>query len=82
MELAQEVPQTWQLEGYDINANYLPATEDLPHNVTMRIIDVFDDIPDELAEKFDVIHVRTFAVIIKNNDPVPFLKNIMRLLSE
>lgn len=82
VELAQESPQTWQLEGYDVNANHLPATEYLPRNVTMRILDIFDDIPDELVEKFDVVHVRVFAAIIKNNDPNPFLKNIMRLLSK
>ncbi len=45
-------------------------------------MDVFDDIPDDLVERFDVVHVRAFAVIIKNNDPVPFLRNMMRLLSE
>lgn len=82
MELAQESPKTWQLEGFDVNSNYLPATEYLPHNVTMRILDVFDDIPDDLVEKFDVVHVRTFAVIIKNNNPTPFLRNMIKLLSE
>lgn len=82
LELAQESPQTWQLEGYDVNPNQLPAAEYLPRNVTIRILDVFDDIPDELVEKFDVVHVRVFVAVIKNNDPVPFLKNMMRLLSK
>lgn len=43
-------------------------------------LDDFDEIPDDLVEKFDVVHVRTFAVIIKNNNPIPLLKNMMRLL--
>jgi len=82
LELAQESPKTWQLEGYDINSNQLPATEYLPHNVTLRVLDVFDEIPKELVAKFDVVHVRTFAAIIKNNNPVPFLEHMMRMLSE
>ena len=44
-------------------------------------MDAFEDIPSDFIEKFDVVHIRTFALIIIR-DPVPLLKNLVRMLSE
>ena len=45
-------------------------------------MDVFGEIPENLVEKFDVVHIRTFCIVVKNGNPVPLLKNMIELLSE
>ena len=32
--------------------------------------------------KYDVVHIAIFALIVKNNDPGPLLRNLVRMLSE
>ena len=44
-------------------------------------MDVFGDIPEDLVEKFDVVHVRAFGVVITHSDPVPLLKNLVSMPS-
>ena len=46
-----------------------------------RQLDAFQDIPEELVERYDVIHIQLFVLIVKENDPVPLLQNLLRLLS-
>jgi SAM-dependent methyltransferase len=41
---------------------------------------VFRPIPDELVEKYDVIHIRHFVCVVKDNDPAPLLQNLCRML--
>ena len=36
-----------------------------------RQLDAFQDIPEELVERYDVIHIQLFVLIVKENDPVP-----------
>ena len=55
--------------------------EYLPKNVSLGIMDVFGDIPEDLVEKFDVVHVRAFGVVITRSDPMPLLKNLVSMLS-
>ena len=35
-----------------------------------------------MAEKYDLVHIGIFFLLIANDDPVPILKNLMKLLSE
>lgn len=44
-------------------------------------MDVFGDVPDDMLESFDVVHVRAFAVVITHSDPMPLLKNLVSMLS-
>lgn len=67
--------------GADVFDTSFPAPEDLPPNVKVRKWNAFDLVPDDLVEEFDVLHVRTFALVIKGEDPTPLLKNVIRLLS-
>ena len=71
----------WQLQGVDIAKLQFPADEYLPKNVSLKVMDVFGHIPEEMVEKFDVVHIRTFALVIKNSDPMPLLQNLIRMIS-
>ena len=35
-----------------------------------------------MVEKYDIVHIGIFFLLIANNDPVPMLKNLMNLLSK
>ena len=48
----------------------------------MAPFDVFTGVPEHLIGRHDVVHIRTFAVIVRNNDPVPLLSNLIKVLSK
>lgn len=44
-------------------------------------MDIFaDPVPEELVGRYDVIHIRLFMLVILSGDPIPLLKNLMKLL--
>ena len=47
----------------------------------MHQLDVFADIPEHLVGVYDIIQLRLFQVVVKDNDPLPLLKNVLKMLS-
>jgi hypothetical protein len=44
-------------------------------------LDIFtENLPKDLVGKFDIVHVRLFLLVVRNNDPVPILRNLLKLL--
>ncbi len=82
IELAKKSPSEWQFHGVDISKLQFPADEYLPKNISLETMNVFGDIPDDFIEKFDVVHIRTFAVAVTHSNPIPLIKNLVRMLSE
>lgn len=72
---------TASIDGFDISADQFPPKEWLPSNVSLGTFDALLPIPDELIEKYDIIHVRIFVAVVKNEDPTPLLKNLISMLS-
>lgn len=81
MDLADHVPNEWKLHGFDINDKNFPAKEYLPGNVSFSVADVFDEPAPEMIEKFDVVHIRAFVLIVKGGDPNYLFSNIIKMLS-
>ena len=49
----------------------------------MHTLDAFSDtLPEEFVGKYDVVHIAIFATIVKDNNPEPLLKNLLRMLSK
>jgi SAM-dependent methyltransferase len=49
--------------------------------MTLDVMDSFTtDLPDSLVGKFDVVHVRAFTAVVKNNDPAPVIANAIKML--
>lgn len=44
--------------------------------------DTLSEPPSELLEKCDIIHVQLFITILRDGNPVPMLRNLMKMLSE
>ena len=81
IDVAQEVPRTFRLDGFDISASQFPAAELLPENMTLKTMDIFADIPEDLVGKYDIVHVRAFALVVRDGDPGPILENLIKMLS-
>ena len=45
-------------------------------------LDVHEPIPEGLRGKYDVVHVRLFLTVVRNDDPGPILENMLRMLSQ
>lgn len=82
MELLPLMPSTTQFDGFDISADYYPAQDWLPSNVSLDILDAFGEIPEHLVGKYDIVHLRAFVVIVRNNDPTKLLSNLLKMLSK
>ena len=47
----------------------------------MRHLDALGEIPEELIGVYDVVQLRLFQVVVKDNDPGPLLRNAVSMLS-
>ncbi|MCJ1383156.1 hypothetical protein MMC17_006269 [Xylographa soralifera] len=47
----------------------------------MHKLDAFLNLSPDIIGKHDVVHLRLFTVLLKHNDPVPLLRNLVRMLS-
>lgn len=79
--MALENP-AWSFVGSDISSSNFPARENLPANVELQEFDALAELPAHLEGRFDVVHVRAVCLVIKGDDPSPFLQNMLRLLSK
>lgn len=70
-----------QLDGYDISAKQFPPKEWWPPNLRYSTHDALCPVPDEMIGKYDVVHVGLLVMIVKNEDPVPLLLNLLSMLS-
>ena len=65
----------------DISRLQYPVDDYLPENVSLKTMDAFGAIPDDMIETFDVVHIRAFGLIVTHSDPIPLLKNLVSMLS-
>ena len=43
-------------------------------------LDILDEVPTHLVERYDIVHVG-LLVLVARNDPMPLLRNLVRMLS-
>lgn len=82
LDLARTLPPTAQLDGFDIDIADCPHKQWLPRNVTMQQLDALSEIPEHLVGMYDIVQLRLFQVVVRDNDPGPLLRNVLRMLSE
>lgn len=81
IETARTLPESAQLDGYDISSDPYPPKEWLPKNVHLGVLNMLDPVPKELVGKYDVVHVGLIVIVVRNENPGLVLKNLMTLLS-
>lgn len=80
-DLSNEVKPESTLIGFDIEPRHFPAPSYLPSNVKLLQQDVLaTDIDHKLLNTFDIVHIRAFSSIVKNNDTTPVLSLAVKLL--
>lgn len=70
-----------QIHGFDISLDQCPPPEWLPSNVSIHKLDIKKPLPKEFIGQYDIVNVRLFLCVIRNNDPVPVLTNLIKMLS-
>ncbi|GKZ33777.1 hypothetical protein AbraIFM66950_003813 [Aspergillus brasiliensis] len=81
LELAPHLPQNARIVAYDIADTHFPAKEYWPANVSFGQLDSLSpEIPESLVGQFDVVHLRMWAFIIRDNDPSALVRHASRLL--
>ncbi|MCJ1236445.1 hypothetical protein MMC14_004426 [Varicellaria rhodocarpa] len=79
IDIARELPEA-QLEGFDIDLTQAPHPQWLPSNVTMRKWNIFEDVPDHLVGKFDIVHVRLIVLVMSQDDTRIVIPNLLKML--
>ncbi|KAM0797593.1 hypothetical protein BDR22DRAFT_824216 [Usnea florida] len=80
LDLARTLPPTAQLDGFDIDISDCPPEQWLPRNIKMRYLNALGEIPAHLVGIYDIVHLRLFQVVVKNNDAGPLLRNMLKML--
>lgn len=81
LDAASQLPSTVQFDGYDISDNQFPHRSVWPENVLFKTLDAFGDVPDSIAHKYDVVHLRFWCCVVKFDDPSSLIRHVIKLLS-
>ena len=81
-ELLPLMPSTTTFDGFDISTDYFPAKEWLPANVSLDVLDALGEVPEHLVGRYDIVHLRAFVVVVRNNNPARLLSNLIKMLSK
>ncbi|OAK99154.1 hypothetical protein IQ06DRAFT_294576 [Phaeosphaeriaceae sp. SRC1lsM3a] len=80
VDLARNLPASARIEGFDIDLTQCPPKEWLPENVSVHELDCLQPLPAHLLASYDIVHIQLFHLAIHNNDPGPYIKNLIQLL--
>ncbi|ROW07944.1 hypothetical protein VMCG_03407 [Cytospora schulzeri] len=80
-DLSVELDPSTQLIGLDTNTSQAGPPQWLPSNVTIRQWDATTDVPSDLVGQFDIVNIRLFGLVIRE-DPAPVLRNLIKMLKE
>lgn len=72
--------RSFQLDGYDINPVNFPPAYTLPESLSFHALDVLAPLADELVGSYDIVHIRAFTSIVRDNDPSPIINQALTLL--
>ncbi|KAI9036026.1 class I SAM-dependent methyltransferase [Aspergillus affinis] len=78
-DISREYPAA-EIDGFDVSFDQCPQAQWLPKNTSLRYLDLYQSLPDDLHGVYDIIHLRLFLVVIRDDDPVPVLRNLVKML--
>lgn len=81
-ELSRTVRPSAQLDGLDVSHAQCPPVEFMPSNIHLRIHDCLSEPPSDLLRHYDIIHLQCFNSVVPDNDPVPVVRNMLKMLSQ
>ena len=81
INLAETLPPTAEIDGFDVSKEFFPPEQWLPKNLKLLVQDAFDPFPREMQGQYDVAHLRWFLALPKTKVG-PLIRNVMKLLSQ
>lgn len=69
-----------EYQGFDLTSSHFPGSPWLPKNVNFSVWDLFTDIPTHMQGAFDIVHIRTIASAVRNNDVQPIVQKLLGVL--
>lgn len=78
-DVARRYP-TARLDGFDIDTSQAPPKQWLPSNTTVKMWNIFDDVPEQMIGVYDVVHVRLLVLVVQGSDPRNIIRNLLRML--
>ena len=80
IDVSRELPSA-QLDGFDISDDQYPNGVWLPPNISLRQLDIFKPVPQDLEDLYDLAHVQLFLCVVPKVGPAKVLKEIYKMLS-
>ncbi|KAL6892006.1 S-adenosyl-L-methionine-dependent methyltransferase [Trichoderma evansii] len=80
LDVAEQVPSTVQLDGFDISDKQFPHKANRPDNMNFRALDAFSQVPDDLMGKYDIVHLRLWCCIVKDSNTAALIQHATELL--
>jgi hypothetical protein len=65
-DLAEQLPQDAQLDGYDFDVSKFPPPSSLPRNVKLGFGNVLEPFPEAIRGRYDVVHARFLVFALKS----------------
>lgn len=81
LDLADQIPETCKLEGWDISGDQFPSKATLPENISFGTFDATAVLEEHMVERYDAVHVGLLALVVRNGDPGSWLDNLGKMLS-
>ncbi|KAJ5094349.1 hypothetical protein N7456_010210 [Penicillium angulare] len=79
-DLAKQLPPSVQLHGFDLSENQYPSPELWPENVSLALLDAFDEPPPSLVGQYDVVHLRMWASNFRRNQVPQLIQRVKAFL--
>ena len=79
IDVARELPEA-TLDGFDIDLSQAPHPKWLPKNTTMRHWNIFEDLPPDVIEKYDIVHVRLLVLAMEKKDLQSMIERFRAML--
>ena len=70
------------LTGTDVNLDQCPPRVWLPSNLSFLSWSIFDEPPENLVERFDLVHLQLLCFVIKDSELIPTLRRVMKTVSK
>ncbi|KAJ6013220.1 hypothetical protein N7540_007811 [Penicillium herquei] len=80
LDLSSQVPEGAQLDGFDLSEEQFPHKSTWPANINFRTVDAFGEVPRDLVHRYDVVHLRFWCCVVRNNDPSALIRHAKMLL--
>jgi len=80
--MSRLVKTSARLDGLDVSHEQSPPPTLLPANVHLRLHNCLADAPEDLVGVYDVIHIQNFNSIVRDNNPVSVIENMLKMMSK